>query len=238
MSTSALTSTAGAQQRIAVADPAFEYLVEGRVFLANGQPAENVDVMRTENANGLARSDPNMSTTTDARGVFRFAAHGLGFTPGHTWYLAFRPARCPATVVTIDLRRDDPGGRPARDVSTGTVVRLPACPPGGARAQRPAAASMTPHTDGDAFVLSAVSSARQIDACFGGRVARNRTGTLQFRVVIDAGGRVVRATIFTRPPRIDARAKSCYEGVIASWRFAAGRAREFDTMYGHPTEPQ
>ncbi len=235
--TSALVGTADAQPQAAVADPAFEYLVEGRAILANGQPAAGVDVMRTENANGLARSDPNMSTVTDAQGVFRFADHGLGFGPGHIWYLAFRPARCPVTVETISLRRDDPGGRQARDLSTGTVVKLPVCSPNASIPKTALTATM-PHTDGDTFVLSAVSSAREIDACFGGRVERNRVATLQFRVVIDTQGRVVRATIITAPPRIDVRVKGCYEGVIRAWRFPPGRAREFDTMYGHPTEPQ
>ena len=128
LSTSALALTAlfapprgSAQQRIAIADPAYGFLVEGRVLRADGRPAAGVQIERMETRNYIAES-----TTTDASGAFRFEAHGLGFGPGPTWTVTLRRAGCPDVTRTITLRHGPIDGRP-RDEATGVVLRLPAC---------------------------------------------------------------------------------------------------------------
>lgn len=123
------TARVPAQQRIAVADPALAYRVEGDVRLANGRPAVGVVVERTTDAAGRSpRGGAGDRLRTDARGHFLFTFDGFGWPEGPTWYLAVRRVGCPGTVATVTLHegRVPPRGSPG-DVATGIVIRLPAC---------------------------------------------------------------------------------------------------------------
>jgi len=106
-----------AQHLPPIADPAFSYLVEGRVLRADGRPAAGVQIERAGH-----RHD---SVTTDASGAFRFEARGLGIS-GNPWTVTLRRAGCPDVTRTITLLRGPIDGR-ARDEAVGVVLRLPAC---------------------------------------------------------------------------------------------------------------
>lgn len=133
-----VTHSGSAQQRVAIADPAYGYLVEGRVLRADGRPAAGVQIERAATGNYTFTE----STITDATGAFRFEGHGLGFGPGLTWTVTLRRARCPDVTRTITLQYGPVDGY-AGDVAKGVVLRLPAC-----RADRPAVPPRDGHRGG------------------------------------------------------------------------------------------
>ena len=126
-----------AQQRIAIADPAFGYLVEGRVLRADARPAAGVQVERAGTQNYVGES-----VTTGADGAFRFEAHGLGWGPGNPWTVTLHRTGCPDATRTIALRQGPIAGR-ARDEAVGVVLRLPAC--GADRHAAPVGAARSSH---------------------------------------------------------------------------------------------
>lgn len=225
--------------RLALPEQYHAFLVEGRVVRADGRPAAGVDVVRTENANGLAPDGLPDRTTTAADGAFRFEGHGLGPGPSDTWHLAVRPAGCPYAVVTVTTQRDERPGQYARDLSTGTVVHLPACV---ANANPPAPRVRTgvAHSEGDDFVLQFAASRVALDACFGrpGHADRLASSPLQLRLVIQANGHVSNAVILNRRPQLTDAAAACIEHLARTWRFAATQPHEFNILYGYPTDPQ
>jgi drug/metabolite transporter (DMT)-like permease len=121
LSTVLAPQSGSAQQRIAIADPAFGYLVEGHVLRADGRPAAGVQVERAETMNYVAES-----VVTDANGAFRFEGHGLGWGPGTRWTVTLRRAGC-ADVTRMITLRDGPIDGRAQDEARGVVLRLAMC---------------------------------------------------------------------------------------------------------------
>ncbi len=114
-------TSGSAQHRIAIADPAFGYLVEGRVVGPDNHPLAGVLVERVATANYVGET-----VITDANGAFRFEGHGLGWGPGTRWTVRLKRAVCPDVTRTITLRAGPIEGR-AQDEARGVVLRLVPC---------------------------------------------------------------------------------------------------------------
>ena len=126
-----LTHAALAQpQRPPIADPAYGFLVEGRVLLANGRAAAGVVIRRDEVASFVAESQ-----TTDAEGHFRFQGRGLGWGPGTPWNMTLSRPGCADVHRTITLRAGPIDGR-AQNEARDVELRVPRCD---AHAHAPAA---------------------------------------------------------------------------------------------------
>jgi len=121
LSSRAPVERAYGQDRPPHPDPAFGFLVEGRVLLADGRPAAGAVVERAPAIDFDADR-----RTTDAEGRFRFEDHGLGWGPGLVWQLTIRRQGCPDVVRSVSLRAGPIEGRP-RDEATGVAIRLPPC---------------------------------------------------------------------------------------------------------------